>query len=288
MTASNIYEVGVFPNKDLALTFADYLESIKVFSKVNENLNGTYSLLVEDEASFYKARSEFVLFAQNPQNRKYTEASWQKGRKVKKDQEIKAFGFSFLSSDLLSFTTLIELICLICGLLMLVAQGEVITYLGLFDTRLITEHFNLWRLITPAFLHFSLMHIGFNLVMWEAFARPIERYLGSFKLIILFFIIALISNCLQFVFLPQGAIFGGMSGVVYGLIGYMYMLSLRKDLPSKLYLPRGLFTVSLVFIAVGFFMDGIANFCHIGGIIIGVLFGFVDSKQDLKKLLKRR
>ena len=61
----------------------------------------------------------------------------------------------------------------------------------------------------------------------------------------------------------------------------------RKDLPYKLYIPKGLFTVSLLFIALGFFMDGIANFCHLGGIAAGALCGFIDLKRPLERILKK-
>ena len=282
------FEVGVIAQKDAALTFADYLVSINIQATVREKLGGNYSVCVDNELALYRARTEFAEFARDPLNRKYKNAAWQRGRVLRKRPEIKARGFTLFSMDLVSFTTAVEAVCVIVYLLMFAARTSVIDALGLYDSRLISDDFAIYRLVTPAFMHFSIMHIGFNLVMWEAFARPIERYLGTLKLIGLFILIALLSNIAQLWFLPTGAVFGGMSGVVYGLIGYMAVLSLRKDLPYKLYIPKGLFTVSLVFIALGFFMDGIANFCHIGGIAAGALCGFIDLKRPLGSVLKKR
>ena len=281
-------EVGVIAQKDMALTFADYLVSINIKAIVREKLGGNYAVCVDNELALYRARTEFAEFARDPFNRKYKNASWQRGRVMRKRPEIKARGFTLFSMELMSFTTAVEAVCVLVYLLMFIAEMSVIDALGLYDSRLISDDFAIYRLITPAFMHFSVMHIGFNLVMWEAFARPIERYLGTVKLLGLFVLIALLSNIAQLWFLPSGSVFGGMSGVVYGLIGYMAVLSLRKDLPYKLYIPKGLFTVSLLFIALGFFMDGIANFCHLGGIAAGALCGFIDLKRPLAGILKKR
>ncbi|WP_303963771.1 rhomboid family intramembrane serine protease [Succinatimonas hippei] len=281
------FEVGVIAHKDLALTFADYLVSININAIVREKLGGNYSVCVDNELALYRAQTEFAEFARDSLNQKYKKAAWQRGRVLRKRPEIKARGFTLFSIELISFTTAVEAVCVLVYLLMFVSKPWIIEALGLYDSRLISEDFALYRFITPAFMHFSIMHIGFNLVMWEAFARPIERYLGTVKLIGLFVLIALLSNIAQLWFLPTGAVFGGMSGVVYGLIGYMAVLSLRKDLPYKLYIPKGLFTVSLLFIALGFFMDGIANFCHLGGIAAGALCGFIDLKRPLERILKK-
>ena len=122
--------------------------------------------------------------------------------------------------------------------------------------------------------------------MFEAFARPIERHFGAWKLGYIILTIALVSNILQFIFLQSGlggnAIFGGLSGVVYGVIGYMGVLSRRHDLPGDLRLPPGLLLVSIIFIGIGFFLSGIANICHLGGLLVGMALALVDFKRPLR------
>ena len=79
-----------------------------------------------------------------------------------------------------------------------------------------------WRLLTPAFLHFGWLHIVFNsLWLWELGTR-VERAMGSAQLLGLFTVIALVSNTAQYLFGGPG-IFGGMSGVVYGLLGFSWV-----------------------------------------------------------------
>ena len=90
-----------------------------------------------------------------------------------------------------------------------------------------------YKLFTPALVHFSLMHIAFNLIMFEALGRPIENTFGSVKMFSLVVGIAAISNVFQYIFTSDQAVFGGLSGVVYGLIGYSAVISLMKKAPSN-------------------------------------------------------
>ena len=124
------------------------------------------------------------------------------------------------------------------------------------------------------------MHIAFNLVMFEAMARPIERTFGKVKFFSIFISVALLSNVTQYCFMTDlNGYFGGLSGVVYGVIGYSGVLSRRKDLPPSFNIPPGLLTVSVIFIFISFFLGEIANLCHIGGLVVGMLWGFYDYKK---------
>ena len=78
-----------------------------------------------------------------------------------------------------------------------------------------------WRLLTPIFLHFGLMHILFNMLwMWQL-GGPFENRLGTGELSIFILGAGVISNLAQYFYDPDIP-FGGMSGVVYGLLGYYW------------------------------------------------------------------
>ncbi|NRB41600.1 MAG: rhomboid family intramembrane serine protease [Pseudomonadales bacterium] len=131
-----------------------------------------------------------------------------------------------------------------------------------------------WRLFTPMFLHFNAMHIAFNLVLFVFFARQIEKKEGAFNLLSDILIIALISNLGQFWF-SSGQLFGGLSGVVYGLMAYCWLLNiLRKQLVYQV--PQGLMLVSIAMMALSFFglfsLFGmaIANWAHLLGLVAGL------------------
>ena len=130
-----------------------------------------------------------------------------------------------------------------------------------------------WRLITPVFLHLGWLHIVFNsLWTWELGAK-LERQIGSVNLFFLFCTIAVVSNTGQFVFGGSGQ-FGGMSGVVYGLLGFSWVgpqiQSHWQFAPPR---PIMIFMlVWLVFCMTGF-VGAVANAAHLGGLIIGALLG---------------
>ena len=135
-----------------------------------------------------------------------------------------------------------------------------------------------WRLITPIFLHFSILHIAFNMAMFWFLGQRIEIFQGSIRLLSLVLLMALGSNIIQATF-SGAAIFGGMSGVVYGLLGYGWIWSLLR--PEKtLHIPLALVYFSLFMLAMGFLgivdMLGagrVANAAHLGGLIVGCLLG---------------
>ena len=135
-----------------------------------------------------------------------------------------------------------------------------------------------WRLITPVFLHFGWLHIVFNsLWLWELGAK-IERVMGHLDMVLLFLVIALVSNGSQFAFGGPG-LFGGMSGVVYGLLGFSWVAPLLQ--PRWLIRPSstimlfmvGWLVACMVGLVEGMGFGAIANAAHLGGLLCGLVLG---------------
>ncbi|MBN4055111.1 rhomboid family intramembrane serine protease [bacterium AH-315-K03] len=163
-----------------------------------------------------------------------------------------------------------------------------IDYVGLFtfvelerigDTfRLSAQNEQYWRLITPIFLHFSLLHLIFNsLWLWDL-GRRIERLKGSLKLCGLIILIGVGSNIAQFWHI-KASVFGGMSGVIYGLLGYGWMWS-RLRPKQSLHIPNPVVYFMLAWLVLcmlGFARlvgaGAIANAAHLGGLIMGLILG---------------
>lgn len=147
----------------------------------------------------------------------------------------------------------------------------------------------LWRYWTPVFLHFSPLHILFNSLMLLELGRRIEAVQGFWRLLCLLMLCGLLSNLAQFHANP-GSLFGGMSGVIYGLVGYCWLYQrLRPD--SGLQTPPGLMVMSVVWLLLCFSglvtlagLGNIANAAHVGGLVSGlvlaVLLTQLDRKQD--------
>ncbi len=134
-----------------------------------------------------------------------------------------------------------------------------------------------WRLLTPDFLHFSWTHIIFNSVMLWFLGSQIEWFDGRGRLLTLFLVTSIFSNGLQY--LVSGPLFGGLSGVVYGILGYCW-LSQRK-LP-RFQFPSALVTFAVAWMVIGFTpftellgLGRMANEAHLGGFVSGVALALV-------------
>ena len=131
----------------------------------------------------------------------------------------------------------------------------------------------LWRLITPIFLHFNLLHILFNCMWLHSLGSQIEKKKGTKFFITFILCTAIVSNLSQF--LITGPAFGGMSGVVYGLFGYVWIKS-RLDPGDGFYIDPVIAMIMLGFFLVCFTgaFGGVANWAHAGGLIVGLGWGY--------------
>ena len=135
-----------------------------------------------------------------------------------------------------------------------------------------------WRLITPIFLHFGFMHIVFNsLWCWEL-GRRIEAALGSLNIAGLVLATAALSNFAQHT-VSGPVLFGGLSGVVYALLGFSWVAG-RLNARWRVLVPATpimLFMVGWLLICmlgvVNVLGFSVANAAHLGGLLSGGALG---------------
>jgi len=139
---------------------------------------------------------------------------------------------------------------------------------GAFDPK------DVWRAITPIFLHLSVIQFLFYLLMFQEMAGQVEQRLGRAKLIFLVMIFSFVSNMAEGYFGPS-RMFGGMAGLVFGLFGFIWM--------RVLYAPWTGFTMSsstILLMAAWFFMSLVSHvmpaanwslsFGFCSGVVLGV------------------
>ena len=180
---------------------------------------------------------------------------------------------------LLSFLTNFGFSSLLDSFLFLKSNGSNL-YPSFQNTYLASQEW--WRLITPTFLHFSLTHLIFNCLWIYILGSKIEVIDGKAVFLVLFLISGLSSNLGQY-FLTGNYLFGGLSGAVYGLLGYCFILDLdnrgqRYDLPNALYI------FMFIWLLVGFTgllkifgFGNVANIAHLVGMIAGFILGLVTK-----------
>jgi membrane associated rhomboid family serine protease len=130
----------------------------------------------------------------------------------------------------------------------------------------------LWRLVTDIFPHGGTLHLLFNLYWTWIFGTMIEQVLGHFKTAALFLLLAVGASALEFAFLRGGI---GLSGVGYGLFGFLWIASRSDDRFRDAIDQRTVVTFLLWFVfciitTVTNIMP-IANLEHGGGLALGVL-----------------
>jgi|SRR5579884_188298 len=135
-----------------------------------------------------------------------------------------------------------------------------------------------WRLVTPIFMHSTsmLLHIFFNMLWLRDLGSMIEARQGSLLLITQVLIMAVISNFAEFLFV--GGAFYGMSGVVYGLFGYIWIRG-RMDRASGLFLhPTTVWMMIIwLFVCMIGVMGPIANAAHATGLLVGMAWGWLSA-----------
>lgn len=135
-----------------------------------------------------------------------------------------------------------------------------------------------WRFFTPIFLHFGWLHFVFNsLMLWEL-GKRVESLQGSVRMIGIVMVMGLGSNIAQSMYAGAN-VFGGMSGVIYGLLGYGWVWSALCPQYS-LGIPRALLIFMLVSMVLFMFgaasllnIGAVANAAHLGGLVMGLILG---------------
>ena len=135
----------------------------------------------------------------------------------------------------------------------------------------------LWRLITPAFIHFDIYHLVFNLLWVWVCGGAIEKRRGWLVYLFIFAVAASVSNLAQYWY--SGPAFGGMSGVVYAFVGYIWMQMKFNPIGYAGVIPRAVIPLMMIwFIACWLnLIPNVANVAHTTGLILGVIWGRVDA-----------
>ncbi len=148
-----------------------------------------------------------------------------------------------------------------------------------------------WRLLSSMFLHFGIIHIGFNMwVLWDV-GRMVERLVGNVGFIILYLVAGITGSIASLAWHPV-VVSAGASGAVFGVFGALLgFLALRRDtVPAEVLRRLRKVAVSFVVLNVilGLSIPGIDNAAHLGGFAGGFLCGLVLSRPlDVQTVARR-
>lgn len=265
-------------NPRMAQAFIDYMAARQIEIAMMPEGEGQFALWLKDSQHQIEAEAELKQFLENPAASKYQAASWDMAETRKNNFTYHSPSFtSMIKAKAGPFTLIIMLMCAGIFLLQQIGSGREIFGLLHFPA-FAGQEWQLWRWISHAVLHFSVMHIAFNVLWWWQLGGDIEKRLGSVKLLQIFVVSAALSGAGQY--WVEGANFGGLSGVVYALVGYLWMLTYKAP-QLGLSMPKPIVGFMLAWLVLGFVQPfmAIANTAHLVGLLSGIGLGLLDASK---------
>jgi len=296
--------IGHLPAEASAREFGDYLYAQGIGNRIEPARDGTWELWVEAEDQIATATVLLKEYQGNPGDPKYQQSS--RIAREKREQEQQAneaaqkrffdrrnlfplsWGVGVTTGILIAISVATALVSVFGGnskpiLWMFISEydvegGAMARLGGLPEIR----HGELWRLLTPMFIHFGLLHLLFNMVWLLDLGTMIERRQSTRVLSALVLVIAALSNFGQYLW--QGPGFGGMSGVVYGLIGYIWVRG-KFDPASGLFLHSSTVTMAVIWFVLCLVrvIPNMANGAHGVGFAVGIAWGYVSALLAARK-----
>jgi membrane associated rhomboid family serine protease len=130
-----------------------------------------------------------------------------------------------------------------------------------------------WRFLTAMFLHYSLIHIALNMLSLFFIGSFIEALYGPWRYLLIYFATGIVGGITTYVLDPTSAV-AGASGAIFGIFGAMgAFYFLNRQTLSRGAISQWLFW--LVLNLVWGFSGGIAIWDHIGGLVAGLILGWV-------------
>jgi GlpG protein len=278
-------QVGVIASRELAQRFEGYLLTLGIGSQVREHREG-FAVWVFDEDSIRRAESEFGTFREQPEDARFREADKARALKVAEEQarataparEV-TMPRTWAQAPALFNTPVTLGLLMVSVMLTLWAQfGESLAAREMLLMTATTFRGEPWRAISPIFLHYGAMHLVFNMLWLKDLGGQIETLKGRVFLGGLVVALAVLSNSAQY--FATGPGFGGMSGVVYGLFGYIWIKSKREPW-SGFIIDQQTVWLMLAWFALCFtgWFGPVANLVHAGGLAVGVVLALIPGKR---------
>jgi GlpG protein len=294
-------QFGTLPKAFDPKLLADYLLTLGMKTRIDEQTEG-WSFWIYNEDHISRAQDELQSYLKNPHDPRYqtavdaAQAIRQKERQL--DQEFRKnyrdvadlWSYPGLRRRPLTFA-----IVAVCVAVFLSVESKSLPdlegrlvfstpYVDL-DGRTRTNGLSdilsgeVWRLVTPIFLHFTIVHLALDLWAFSTFATLIELRRGTLPLAALVLTSAIASNIGEYFYDqkvdPGGFhVFGGISGVVCALVGYIWMKGLYQPEQGMIIHPNTfVFFLCFIVLCMTGLMGPIANAAHVVGLVVGVAFG---------------
>lgn len=137
-----------------------------------------------------------------------------------------------------------------------------------------------WRILTGAAVHGSLLHVAMNGYALYSFGRLFETLSSRAHLAVVFLLSAIGGGVLGLIMSPEGTSVGASGGIV-GLVSYLAVYSFRRrKFISPEFRKNLLINIGFILIFGLVLYQIVDNYAHIGGLIVGAVYGFIQIPSD--------
>jgi len=279
--------IGHLKSEASARSFGDYLTAMDVRNMVEAEAEGAWAVWVYNEDQIGSGQAALEQYLTNPADPKFSRARDKAAAVLREQSEReKAAEKRVFTRDSIwpqGGIGRLTILLIAASVIATLAGGITGTAVERIHWLFISEyqrppflpevfHGQVWRLITPIFIHFGVLHILFNMMMLRDLGSLIESRQGTGTMALMTVVLALISNLGQY--FMAGPMFGGMSGVLYGFFGFIWIRG-RVDPRSGLFLtPSSVFIMLLWFVLCWVGVIGsVANWTHTFGLLAGMAWG---------------
>jgi len=286
--------VAELPNKQESRLFSDYLTQMGISNQIIEESTDNFEVWVHNEKQVQRAEELYQVFHTSPEQLNFQSISRQ-AQRLKREEylnekdrppmiDVRSTVFFHGPSPRGVLTMLLIFACIVVAVFSRLGDDFnslrpllFTKYLGSEWLPLEIRQGEVWRLITPIFIHFGFLHLLFNLYWLRDLASMVEDRKGSLFLGFFVMAIAITSNYAQYI-ISGPSLFGGMSGVLYGLLGYIWMKG-KFDPASRLSLHKSTVTFMIFWYVICFtgVVGNIANAAHTAGLLLGIIWGYLTS-----------
>lgn len=318
-------QAGILTNERDAQRIAAWLVSQRIEAHAEQEGSG-WAVWVRDEDQIPKAREALQHFQANPQDPKYRDAERSAEQVIRQQEEerkkargnvVEMRGRWGTGGAIVRRCPLVLAIIGVCILVYLGTQhylnsesspaaadasgaGLYFNLLftdprvaftgGTFDAWASIRRFQVWRLVSPIFIHYSMSHLVFNMMLLFVLGGQIENRRGSRYMALLILVLAIAANLGQALEASlsggDGFKFGGMSGVGYGIFGYL-LVKVKFDNRDGYFLSQLTIILGLAWFVLclarsfpemeptlGSFIPPIANSAHTVGFFTGMALAY--------------
>jgi rhomboid protease GluP len=133
-----------------------------------------------------------------------------------------------------------------------------------------------WRLLTPMFLHASLLHIAFNAWALYIFGRFVEETFGPVRFLAIYFVTGFLASVTSYTFGPVAQLGVGASGAIVGLLGAFIAYNVRRRhvAMARANLQWALMII-LLNVGIAFYAHSVDQWAHGGGLVSGLVAGTI-------------